>query len=84
MEIEQTLPKKPNFLLILALFCITILIVFVLALTFLDVEGGHIRLRHHDRHPTSELRFPSSGAVYFGSNQLDSVHLGPSHFESAA
>jgi hypothetical protein len=65
MEIEQTLPKKPNFLLILILFCVTILVIFVLALTFLDVEGGHIHLRHRDRHPTSQLTFPASGGAYF-------------------
>jgi hypothetical protein len=58
MEIEQTLPKKPNFLLILGLFCVTILVIFALALTFLKVDGGHITLRHHAQHPTSQLALP--------------------------
>jgi hypothetical protein len=71
MEIEQTLPKKPNFLLILALFCVTILIVFVLALLFLDVEGGHIHLRHRDRHPTSQLALPASGGAYFAAGESE-------------
>jgi hypothetical protein len=71
MEIEQTLPKKPNFLLILALFCVTILVIFVLALAFLDIEGGHIHLRHRDRHPTSQLTLPVSGRTYFDAGASD-------------
>jgi hypothetical protein len=67
MEIEQTLPKKPNFLLILGLFCVTILVVFALALTFLDVEKGHLSFRHHDRHPTSRMVLPTTGAGHFES-----------------
>ncbi len=60
MEIEQTLPKKPNFLLILGLFCVTILVVFALALMFLDVEKGHLSFRHHDQHPTSRMVMPGA------------------------
>jgi len=60
MEIEQTLPKKPNFLLVLGLFCATILVVFALALIFLEVDGGHISLRHHTSHPTSQLVPPGA------------------------
>ncbi len=67
MEIEQTLPKKPNFLLILGLFCVTILVVFALALTFLEVDKGHLGLRHHDRHPTSRLILPVAGASHLVS-----------------
>jgi hypothetical protein len=65
MEIEQTLPKKPNFLLVLGLFCATILVVFALALIFLEVDGGHISLRHHTSHPTSQLVIP--GATHLES-----------------
>jgi hypothetical protein len=65
MEIEQTLPKKPNFLLVLGLFCATILVVFALALIFLEVDGGHISLRHHTSHPTSQLVLP--GAAHLES-----------------
>jgi hypothetical protein len=60
MEIEQTLPKKPNFLLILGLFCVTILVIFALALTFLEVDKGHLGLRHHSAHPTSQLVMPAA------------------------
>jgi len=67
MEIEQILPKKPNFLLILGLFCVTILVIFALALTFLDVEKGHLSLRHHDQHPTSRLVSPRVGAGHLES-----------------
>jgi hypothetical protein len=55
MDIEQTRPNKPNFLLILALFCITILVIFVIAWLFVDTEGGHLSFRHHTAHPTSQL-----------------------------
>ncbi len=65
MEIEQTLPKKPNFLLVLGLFCVTILVVFALALTFLKMDGGHLTLRHHTKHPTSQLALP--GATHLES-----------------
>jgi hypothetical protein len=55
MEIEQVKPNKPNFLLIVILFCVTILVFFVLAYLFLDFEGGHLTFRHHTQHPTSQL-----------------------------
>jgi hypothetical protein len=58
MDIEQVSPKKPNFLLILILFCATILVIFVLAYLFVDLEGGHLTFRHHARHPTSMLVLP--------------------------
>jgi hypothetical protein len=77
MELEQTLPKKPNFLLILGLFCATILVVFALALIFLDVEGGHLTFRHHTAHPTSQLELPNAGHFVAG-------HLEAGHLESAA
>jgi flagellar basal body-associated protein FliL len=60
MEIEQIKPKKPNFLLIVILFCVTILVVFVLAYFFVDYEGGHLRFRHHTQHPTSQLVLPAA------------------------
>jgi hypothetical protein len=50
MDIEQVSPKKPNFLLILILFCATILVIFVLAYLFVDLEGGHLTFRHHARY----------------------------------
>jgi hypothetical protein len=55
MEIEQTKPNKPNFGLIVGLFCATILVMFVLALLFLTFDGSHLRFRHHTQHPTSLL-----------------------------
>jgi hypothetical protein len=58
MEIEQTKPNKPNFGLIVVLFCATILVMFVLALLFLTFDGSHLRFRHHTEHPTSQLALP--------------------------
>jgi hypothetical protein len=60
MNIEQVAPNKPNFGLILALFCATILVVFALALFFLKFEGGHLTFRHRSREPHSLLAAPSS------------------------
>jgi hypothetical protein len=62
MQIEQVKPNKPNFGLILGLFCATLIVIFVLALLFLDFEGGHLTFRHHSRHPTSQLLLPASPA----------------------
>jgi len=55
-DFEETKPDGPNFLLIVGLFCATILIVFVVAYAFVDFEGGHLTFRHHRAHPSSELR----------------------------
>jgi len=55
-DFEETKPDGPNFLLIVGLFCATILIVFVVAYAFVDFEGGHLTFRHHRAHPTSALR----------------------------
>jgi hypothetical protein len=60
MDIEQLPPTKPNFLLILILFCASLLVLFLLAFLFLRFDGGHIHLRHHDKHPTSQLILPAS------------------------
>jgi|GEM_PF-1537124 len=60
MEIYQIDPKKPNFLLIVALFCATILVVFVLAWIFVHSDASHLGLRHHNAHPTSQLSLPGS------------------------
>jgi hypothetical protein len=63
MDIEQKLPNKPNFLLIVGLFCVTILVIFVLAYFFVDFDGKHLTFHHHRAHPTSELVMPGrSGA----------------------
>jgi hypothetical protein len=60
MDIEQVAPNKPNFLLILGLFCGTILVLFVVALLFVRVDAGHLTFRHHSAHPTSYLQLPTS------------------------
>jgi hypothetical protein len=60
-DFEETRPDGPNFLLIVGLFCATILIVFVVAYVFVDFEGGHLTFRHHRAHPTSELRVARDG-----------------------
>jgi hypothetical protein len=61
-DFEETRPNEPNFLLVVGLFCATILIVFVVAYAFVDFEGGHLTFRHHRAHPTSELRLPGAEA----------------------
>jgi hypothetical protein len=63
MEIEQLPPNKPNFLLILALFGATILVIFVLAYFFVDFDGGHLSFRHHGKHPTSQLVLPQAPSL---------------------
>jgi hypothetical protein len=63
MDIEQKYPKQPNFLLIVGLFCVTILVIFVLAYLFVDFDGKHLTFHHRRAHPTSELVMPGrSGA----------------------
>lgn len=60
MEIEQLPPKQPNFLLVVILFCVTLLVVFVLAYYFIDFDGKHLTFRHHPAHPTSQRVLPGS------------------------
>ena len=62
MEIEQISPKKPNFLLVLVLFCVSLLVIFVLAYLFLSFDGKHLTMRHHSAHPTSRLILPLHSA----------------------
>jgi hypothetical protein len=59
MEIEQTSPNKPNFLGVVLLAGAVILVIFVLAYFFVDLEGGHLTFRHHRAHPTSQLILPA-------------------------
>lgn len=58
MEIEQIDPKKPNFTLILILFCVSLLVIILLAYLFVDFDGKHLTFRHHRAHPTSQLLLP--------------------------
>jgi len=75
MEIEQTRPNKPNFLLIVILFCATILVIFVLAYFFVDFEGGHLTFKSRRAHPTSQLILPAAPNSPAGTS---------AYFESAA
>ena len=59
MELEQLPPNKPNFLLILILFGVSILVIFVVAYFFVDFDGKHLTFRHHSAHPTSQLIVPA-------------------------
>jgi hypothetical protein len=63
MQVEQLPPNKPNFLLILILFCASLLVIFVIAWFFLDFNSGHLGLRHHTHHPTSQLALPPSSTA---------------------
>lgn len=49
MAIEQVNPNKPNFGLVVVCFCVTLLVVLVLAYFFVDFDGKHIRFRQHAR-----------------------------------
>ena len=64
MDIEQVAPKRPNFLLVVILFCATILVVFLLAWLFLGFDGKHLTFRHGHgyKHPTSHLVLPAGSA----------------------
>jgi RsiW-degrading membrane proteinase PrsW (M82 family) len=59
MEVEQVRPNKPNFFLVVILFCATLVIIFVLALFFVHFDGKHLTFRHHSAHPTSRLVLPA-------------------------
>lgn len=58
MEIEQQPPKQPNFLLIIILFCVSLIVIFVLAYSFISFNGKHLIFGHHAPHPTSQLVLP--------------------------
>lgn len=58
MEIEQLPPKQPNFLLIAVLFCVSLIVIFVLAYFFVSFNGKHLSFSHHSAHPTSQLVLP--------------------------
>jgi ABC-type uncharacterized transport system permease subunit len=60
MQVEQLPPNKPNFLLILILFCVSILVVFLVAWLFLRTNSGHLGLRHTTKEPHSQLVLPST------------------------
>jgi hypothetical protein len=60
MDIEQKYPNKPNFGLVVALACVTAVVIFGLALAFLEVDNGHLTFKHHSAHPTSQLVMPAS------------------------
>jgi hypothetical protein len=66
MDIEQLPPKQPNFLLIVGLFCVTILVIFVLAYLFVDFDGKHLTFHHRHVHPTSQLVMPGSAGQRLG------------------
>ncbi len=59
MQVEQLPPNKPNFLLILILFCVSILVVFLLAWLFVHFNSGHLGLRHSTKEPHSQLSLPA-------------------------
>ncbi|MGA7159079.1 MAG: hypothetical protein WBY53_19695 [Acidobacteriaceae bacterium] len=59
MEIEQRPPEQPNFLMIVILFCVTIVVIFVLAILFIHVHRKHLGFPDHHAHPTSQLVLPA-------------------------
>ena len=60
MNVEQLPPNRPNFLLILVLFAVSIILIFVLAWFFIRGNANHLGFRHHSAHPTSQLVLPSA------------------------
>jgi hypothetical protein len=60
MQVEQLPPNKPNFLLILILFCVSILVIFLLAWLFLHFNSNHLGLRHKTSSPHAQLIHPVS------------------------
>ncbi|QMV18047.1 hypothetical protein GOB94_04600 [Granulicella sp. 5B5] len=59
-DIEQKRPNGPNFGLIVILFCVTILVVFVLSLFFVRFDGHHLHFLHHKPNPNASLILPAS------------------------
>jgi hypothetical protein len=60
MDINDYPPNKPNFGLIVALFCATLLVVFVLAYFFVRIDGNHLTFKHHSPEPHSLLILPNA------------------------
>jgi hypothetical protein len=56
MELEQRPPNRPNFLLIVGLFCAAIVVIFILAYFFVAKEGKHL---FHRSPPTVSQRMPT-------------------------
>jgi len=55
LQIYQRSPNKPNFLLVVLLACAVMLVFFVLAYLFIDLEGGDIHIRHRHANPNAHL-----------------------------
>jgi hypothetical protein len=58
MEIEQVKPNKPNFLLIVGIFCASLIVIFILVLIFLNANRRHLGFRHHTANPNATLTLP--------------------------
>lgn len=63
MQVEQLPPNKPKFLLILILFCASILVIFLLAWIFLHFNSSNLRLRHQVHEPHSQLIMPAPASA---------------------
>jgi hypothetical protein len=57
-DVEQHLPKRPNFALVFGLAGAAILVFFGLALVFLHYDVRHVMFHHTGSHPTSRLLYP--------------------------
>lgn len=55
MDIEQQLPNRPNFMLVVVLSGATIIAVFLIAYFVLDWDAGGLLPKRHTKHPTSQL-----------------------------
>jgi hypothetical protein len=58
--IEQEPPNKPSFLLIVALFGATIIVIFIIAIFILHLGGAGLTKHSVRHHPTSRLVMPTA------------------------
>jgi hypothetical protein len=59
-DIEQKPPNGPNFGLVVILFCVTLIVVFILALLFVRFDGHHMHFLRHAAQPNASLILPAS------------------------
>lgn len=62
LQLEQSPPNSPSFLLVVILSGVALIIIFILAIFVLHLDGGKLFNRHR-QHPTSQLVLPSTRPV---------------------
>jgi hypothetical protein len=59
LQLEQSPPNSPSFLLVVLLAGAAIIIIFIVAIFVLHLDGGRL-FGHHPKHATSQLVLPST------------------------